>query len=71
MSGVLAAGGVVYAALLVFLRGRPSLDLDAGVFLSVAGRLLHGDHLYSQVWDNKDPLFFYTDAAALWAGGWR
>lgn len=57
--------------MLVLLRGRPSLDLDAGVFLSVAGRLLHGDHLYSGVWDNKDPLFFYVDAAALWAGGWK
>jgi hypothetical protein len=68
---VLAAGGLLYGGLLVFLRGRPSIDLDAGVFLSVAARLLHGDHLYSQVWDNKDPLFFYTDAAALWVAGWR
>ena len=27
---------------------------DPGVFLTVAGRLLHGDHLYRGVWDNKD-----------------
>jgi hypothetical protein len=60
-----------YGIVLTLLRGRPTLDVDAGVFLSVAARLLHGDRLYTQVWDNKDPLFFYTDAAALWIGGWR
>ena len=28
--------------------------------------------LYAQtIFDNKDPLFFYTYAAALWIGGWR
>jgi hypothetical protein len=56
---------------LVLLRGEPSVASDQGVFLSVAARLLDGDHLYSQVVDNKDPLFLYTYAAALWIGGWR
>ncbi len=56
---------------LVLLRGEPSVASDQGVFISVAARLLDGDHLYSQVVDNKDPLFFYTYAAALWTGGWR
>jgi hypothetical protein len=60
-----------YAALLVVLRGRPSLEWDTGVFLSVAGRLLHGDRLYVDVLDNKDPLFYYSDAAALAVGGWK
>jgi hypothetical protein len=56
---------------LVLLRGEPYVASDQGVFLSVAGRLLDGDSLYAQVFDNKDPLFFYTYAAAFWAGGWR
>jgi hypothetical protein len=56
---------------LVLLRGEPSVASDQGVFISVAARLLDGDRLYSQVVDNKDPLFFYTYAAALWIGGWR
>jgi hypothetical protein len=56
---------------LVLLRGEPYVASDQGVFLSVAGRLLEGDSLYARVFDNKDPLFFYGYAAALWAGGWR
>ena len=67
----MAAASTAYAALLVFAQGRPSLDVDSGVLLSVAARLLQGDHLYRDVWDNKDPLFFYFDAAALWVAGWR
>jgi hypothetical protein len=60
-----------YAALLVVIRGRPSLKSDAGIFLSVAGRLLDGDRLYVDVLDNKDPLFYYSHAAALAIGDWR
>ena len=33
--------------------------MDAGVFASVAERLIAGDTLYSEVWDNKDPFFYY------------
>lgn len=46
---------------------------DYGVFISVAERLKAGDHLYSQVWDNKDPLFYYLLALSRWKtpiGGW-
>jgi hypothetical protein len=64
-----ASGG--YAALLVIVRGSPSLESDAGIFLSVAGRLLDGDRLYVDVLDNKDPLFYYSHAAALALGDWR
>jgi hypothetical protein len=71
VGALLGAASVAYAIPLVLLRGRPTLGGDPGVFLSVAGRLLQGDHLYRDVWDNKDPLFFYSDAAALWVGGWR
>jgi hypothetical protein len=66
----LAFASAAYALLLVALRGRPSLKSDSGVFLSVAGRLLHGDRLYVNVFDNKDPLFFYSHAAALGIFGW-
>jgi hypothetical protein len=66
--GVLALG---LGLALVLLRGDPYVASDQGVFLSVAGRMLDGDHLYAEVFDNKDPLFFYTYAGALWVGGWR
>lgn len=66
----LFSASAVYAALLVLLRGRPSLKSDAGVFLSVAGSMLHGDRLYVGVLDNKDPLFYYAHAGALAAFGW-
>jgi hypothetical protein len=56
---------------LVLLRGEPSVANDQGVFLSVAARLLDGDRLYVDVIDNKDPLFYYTYAAALAVAGWR
>ncbi len=66
----LFSASAVYGALLVLLRGRPSLKSDAGVFLSVAGSMLHGDRLYVGVLDNKDPLFYYAHAGALAAFGW-
>jgi hypothetical protein len=66
----LLSASVAYSALLVLLRGRPSLKSDAGVFLSVAGSMLHGDRLYVGVIDNKDPLFFYAHAGALDVLGW-
>lgn len=56
---------------LALVRGYPWLTGDQGVFLSVAARVLDGDVLYAEVVDNKDPLFFYTYAAALLAGGYR
>jgi hypothetical protein len=56
---------------LVLLRGEPSVASDQGVFLTVAARLLDGDHLYTDVVDNKDPAFFYTYALAFGIGGWR
>lgn len=70
-AGLYWAGCLALGLVLVLLRGRPSIDSDSGIFLSVAARLLAGDRLYVDVWDNKDPLFYYTFAAALGAGGWR
>src|SRR5439155_4967560 len=60
-----------YAGALVALRGRPTIRSDAGIFLSVGARLLHGDRLYSGVWDNKSPFFYYTYALGLKVAGWR
>jgi hypothetical protein len=37
---------------------------DHGTFISVADRLRAGDRLYVDVWDNKDPLFYYVLALA-------
>ena len=57
-------GGLLacYAAVLVFLRGRPTTNGDGGIFLSVTAALRHGYTLYSGVWDNKPPLFYYGGA---------
>src|SRR4029453_4429418 len=55
----------------VFMRGYPTTNSDTGIFLSVAGRLLDGDRLYRDVFDNKDPLFYFSQSLALWAAGWR
>lgn len=64
------AFALLFGFALVLLRGEPFVAGDQGVFLSVAARVLEGDRLYSEVFDNKDPLFFYTYAGALWLGGW-
>ena len=62
---------LLFGFALVLVRGEPILTSDQGVYLSVAARILDGDHLYSETVENKDPLFFYSYAAALWIGGWR
>jgi hypothetical protein len=41
---------------------------DRGVFVSVAERLLAGDTLYTDVYDNKDPLFYYFVAGQRFLG---
>jgi hypothetical protein len=68
---LLYAAVPLFCAMLVLLRGRPTIRSDAGIFLSVAARLIRGDRLYSGVWDNKPPFFYYTYALALDALGWR
>ncbi len=61
----------VYAGALVVLRGRPTIESDGGIFVSVAAGLARGYRLYSDVWDNKPPLFYYADALGFAAVGWR
>jgi hypothetical protein len=53
---------LIWATLLP--RIIPSLEIDRGIFVSVAERILAGDVLYQDVWDNKDPLFFFGIAIA-------
>lgn len=48
----------------------PSLCCDGAIWVSVAERLLAGDRLYSEVYDNKDPLFFYFLAGQRALGPW-
>jgi hypothetical protein len=64
-------GSLVLAAGLAVLRVEPQVWGDPGVWLSVGARLLDGDRLYADVFDNKDPLFFYSYAVALGIGGVR
>ncbi len=42
---------------------------DEGIFASVAENIRHGQTLYSQAWDNKPPLVFFTYAAIQSAFG--
>lgn len=62
---------LAFGLALMLVRGEPRVWGDSGIWLSVAARMLEGDRLYADVVDNKDPLFFYTYAGALWVGGWR
>jgi hypothetical protein len=48
----------------------PSRLSDRGIFVSVGARLLAGDRLYSGVYDNKEPLFYYFVAGQLELGRW-
>ncbi len=56
---VLGVGAVLVAA----VRAMPNMGApDRGVFVSTAERMIAGDRLYVQVWDNKDPVFYYLMA---------
>lgn len=44
-------------------------DIDSGMFASAALHLLEGKTLYRDVWDNKQPVVFFLNAAAMALGG--
>jgi len=69
VNSVLAFAAVAIC-IVIFPRLLASYSGDRGVFVSVAERLLAGDTLYSGVWDNKDPLFYYLVAAQRVLGAW-
>lgn len=59
-------------AILIWVVLRPPVA-DYGIHVSVAERLIAGDRLYAEVWDNKDPLYYLTLAFSRWLtpwGGW-
>lgn len=50
----------VFQWVLILPKAIPSVKLpDRGIFVSIAERLLAGDKLYVDVWENKDPIFYY------------
>jgi len=53
----------IFQWVIIFPRVVPDVKLpDRGIFVSVAERLLAGDSLYSGVWENKDPIFYWLIA---------
>ncbi|GAB3067030.1 hypothetical protein GCM10027053_33140 [Intrasporangium mesophilum] len=68
---VTGAGATVAMVALAWAVALPRLvpgtTGDHGTYVSVAERLLAGDRLYVDVWDNKDPLFYYLLAAGRFA----
>lgn len=49
---------------LLIWRMMPIPVVDHGLFVSVAERLIAGDRLYADVFENKDPLFHYLNAVS-------
>lgn len=64
------AVAVVATWIAIVPRVVPDRTSDRGIFVSVAERLLAGDALYSGVYDNKEPLFYYFVAFQLALGSW-
>jgi hypothetical protein len=67
--GIFTVASVVWSwIVLVIPVVIPNINLDRGIFVSVAERLLAGDVLYRQVFDNKEPFFYYFVAAQRMIG---
>lgn len=49
---------------LLFEPGR-----DGGFFLYAGKELLHGKHLYVDIWDSKGPIIFLLNVIGMWIGG--
>ena len=64
MTAVLIALTWVFVLVHTIPRAISSGVADYGFFTGVAERLRVGDVLYIEVWDNKDPLVFYSLALA-------
>lgn len=50
--------------LITIFRTLGGVDADYGGFVSISERLLAGDRLYADVYENKDPLFHYFFASS-------
>lgn len=64
---------IYFASMFLFYPFRTAfwLDHDEGINLSKAMLLLHGDHLYSNIWDDQPPVFTYLLAGVLRVFGLR
>ncbi len=66
-------GLCIAAALFVTLLHSPAFMSyvwpDSGTFQYVGHRLLEGQVLYVDVWDQKPPLIYYINALGVWLGG--
>jgi 4-amino-4-deoxy-L-arabinose transferase-like glycosyltransferase len=69
--GLMAAGGVVVAAIVVLriLSFGYAMHPDARVYAYIAERLLDGQLLYRDVWEDKAPSFYYLYALVFAVGG--
>lgn len=67
---VLLACAILATAYVLLLSVIPDRELDRGIFISTASRLLAGDTLYRDVYDNKEPLFYYLVAGEVYLGKW-
>ena len=70
VSGWLVAAVIATTSVVALPRLTPIGNGDFLSFVSVCERLRAGDRLYADVWDNKDPFFYYTLSAAANLGGW-
>ena len=68
VTGPLSLGTMALTWVLVTLRAQPWPFSDYGVFLAVGRQLHAGATLYDGVWDNKDPLIYFTIALAQYGG---
>jgi hypothetical protein len=62
--GPILVGLAVATWWVLAFRVLGGVDADYGGFVTVAERLLAGDRLYADVYDNKDPLIYYTLAGS-------
>jgi 4-amino-4-deoxy-L-arabinose transferase-like glycosyltransferase len=68
------AAFVVATVIVLLLRTHTlnePLDCDEAAYSYVAHRLLQGDHLYADVFENKPPLAYAPYAAAISVGGYN
>jgi hypothetical protein len=71
--GALTTSLVVCFWVVLAIRAIPVPAVDYGMFVTVAERLIAGDRLYADVYENKDPFFHYSLALARSVtpyGGW-
>lgn len=69
-SRILSALLIIATTMVMVPRLTPIGNGDFFSHATVAERLMAGDRLYVDVWDNKDPYYYYALALADTVGGW-